>query len=129
MKIPNLPENGKLGRAHFDWNQIRQLNFNAISSSSSTLFEFHLHDNKISILPPELAFFSSLKVLDVSNNNINDIPATIGYMESLQRFDFMINIMNISILFFVIIIKLNILILIKIDLFLMEIQFVQFEDH
>eukprot|EP00602_Paraphysomonas_sp_CaronLab_P013193 CAMPEP_0185043614 /NCGR_PEP_ID=MMETSP1103-20130426/42999_1 /TAXON_ID=36769 /ORGANISM="Paraphysomonas bandaiensis, Strain Caron Lab Isolate" /LENGTH=409 /DNA_ID=CAMNT_0027583805 /DNA_START=988 /DNA_END=2217 /DNA_ORIENTATION=- len=28
---------------------------------------------------------SSLKVLDIANNDIGDLPATIGYMESLQR--------------------------------------------
>lgn len=86
VEIPNLPENGQLGRVHFDCNQIRVLNMNAISSTSSTLFELHLHGNKISILPQELALFTSLKVLDVSNNDINDIPASIGYIDTLQRY-------------------------------------------
>jgi Leucine-rich repeat (LRR) protein len=72
-----------------DWNQLRAIDSDAIFVASSTLFELHLHDNKITILPPELALCSSLKVLDISNNDVNDLPATIGYMDTLQRFSFL----------------------------------------
>jgi leucine-rich repeat protein SHOC2 len=87
--IPRLPRNGQLGRLHLDWNQLRAIDSDAIFVASSTLFELHLHDNKITILPPELALCSSLKVLDISNNDVNDLPATIGYMDTLQRFSFL----------------------------------------
>jgi leucine-rich repeat protein SHOC2 len=83
--VPALPRNGHLGRLHLDWNQLREVSANAIAVVSATLFELHLHDNKISVLPPEVALCGSLKVLDVSNNDLNDIPATIGYLDTLQR--------------------------------------------
>jgi Leucine-rich repeat (LRR) protein len=87
-RVPPLPRNCQLGRLHLDWNQLRVIDPDAISVASPTLFELHLHDNKITILPPELALCSSLKVLDISNNDVNDIPASIGYMDTLQRSPF-----------------------------------------
>jgi leucine-rich repeat protein SHOC2 len=83
--IPSLPRNGQLGRLHLDWNQLRVVEADAIAVVSATLFELHLHDNKISVLPAEVALCGSLKVLDISNNDLNDIPATIGYLDTLQR--------------------------------------------
>lgn len=83
--FPSLPLNGQLGRLHLDWNHLRSIDEQEIYKISSTLFELHLHDNKIVSLPREIAHCASLKVLDVSNNDLNDIPATIGYMEALQR--------------------------------------------
>ena len=85
VKMPVLPKNGQLGRLHLDCNSIRVIDMHSLDKCSGSLFELHLHDNKLSNLPDEVAKMSSLKVLDIANNDIGDLPATIGYMESLQR--------------------------------------------
>ena len=84
--MPILPINGKLTRLHLNANQLYDLHpLHHLLNSSPTLTELHLQNNKFDILPVEIAYLYNLKVLDISNNNISDIPPPIGYMKSLQR--------------------------------------------
>lgn len=44
-----------------------------------------MHDNRLKDLSPEVALLTELKVLDVSNNDLNDLPPALGYIATLQR--------------------------------------------
>eukprot|EP01041_Mallomonas_annulata_P001413 gene1413-2711_t len=85
-EMPVLPAVGTLGRLHLNNNQLSSLDhLDRLLCCSSTLAELHLQSNKLKVIPAEMAYLSSLKVLDVGANDISDIPAALGYMNSLQR--------------------------------------------
>lgn len=85
--LPDLPINGSLDRLHIGHNQLTTIiNMENLSRIQSTVTELLLHDNSISVLPSELSLFQMLRVIDITNNNISDIPASLGYNKSLQRF-------------------------------------------
>ena len=51
----------------------------------SGLCELLLHNNRLQQLPDSLECLASLAVLDVSNNDLRDLPASLGWMEKLQH--------------------------------------------
>lgn len=51
----------------------------------NALAELHLQDNNLTSLDSSISQCSSLKVLDVSNNSLDDLPYCLGYMLALHR--------------------------------------------
>jgi Leucine-rich repeat (LRR) protein len=47
--------------------------------------ELHVQNNSIRVLPDELAALQQFKMLDVSCNNISELPPALGYVGSLNR--------------------------------------------
>ena len=82
--FPLFSPQSVLSILHLDCNRIVSMDGAALAVLSG-LCELHVHDNKLSALCPEVSALRRLKVLDVSNNDIGDLPASLGYMESLQR--------------------------------------------
>lgn len=82
--FPNLPRlQSKLNQLVLSYNRITEIDMTTLESQKQ-LSEFLIHNNALTILPPELEALQSLKVLDVSNNDIQDLPATLGYIATLQ---------------------------------------------
>jgi len=61
-------------------------NFDPYSLGDQTaLAELHVAGNALKTLPGSICTLPSLKVLDISNNALADIPYTLGYMKDLHR--------------------------------------------
>lgn len=79
--MPRVPLTEALARIYVGNNVISAFDVNLPPG----LTELRLNDNKMRTIPPDITNCRSLRLLDVSNNDINDLPASVGYMESLQR--------------------------------------------
>lgn len=86
ISIPSLPISGSLDRLHLGYNKISNLDMESLNRINTTLTDLILHDNCLFSIPSEISAFAKLKAIDFSNNSISDIPAAVGWMPSLQRF-------------------------------------------
>jgi len=91
-ELPLFPIHGSLDRLHIGHNRLTTLTTTTAASSNenlsriqSSLSELLIHDNNISVLPSDLSLFVKLRVIDITNNNVTDIPASLGYNKALQR--------------------------------------------
>jgi Leucine-rich repeat (LRR) protein len=44
-----------------------------------------LNDNKLKLLSPDIVALQQLKTLDLSNNDLPDLPSELGFIDSLVR--------------------------------------------
>ena len=84
-QLPEFNGNTSLHRLHIDFNQLSSLPDALFVACQHSLFELHVHDNHISELSTAVGLLNELKVLDISNNSLNDLPPTLGYISTLQR--------------------------------------------
>jgi Leucine-rich repeat (LRR) protein len=68
-----------------EFNHLTALPDSLFRACQHSLFELHLHDNQLGELSPLVALLTELKVLDISNNSLNDLPPSLGYIAALQR--------------------------------------------
>lgn len=61
-------------------NNINKKNFLKLTNITELL----LHNNKLITIPLEIEFLKNLKIFDVSNNDLSDLPSTLGYINSLN---------------------------------------------
>jgi Leucine-rich repeat (LRR) protein len=66
-------------------NKIAGLDLTFVGRANDTLSELHINDNLIGELPEEFALLQRLKVLNIANNELADLPPSIGYMLSLEK--------------------------------------------
>lgn len=74
-------DTGASGRGSCSYNGL----FSPSSSLSASLVELHVNNNSLTAIPDDMVRCLSLKVLDISNNNIGDLNCCLGYIKSLQR--------------------------------------------
>ena len=91
-EFPRLPRGGgnprhrtALSHLVLGYNRIAHIDIETLAQHHKALSELLLHNNKLDTLPDEIEHIASLKILDVSNNNLRDLPATLGYMPNLQH--------------------------------------------
>jgi Leucine-rich repeat (LRR) protein len=83
--LPVFPIAGKLATIQFGYNLIREINTEVLEGSKQSIAELHINNNRISVIPLPIALLINIKVIDVSNNDITDVPCTLGYIKSLHR--------------------------------------------
>lgn len=81
--LPKLPK-GKLDRLYVGNNCLKNIDINNLLSSN-TLTEVLLQNNLLEVIGNEIFLLRSLKVFDVSNNYLTNLPHVLGYMSSLQK--------------------------------------------
>jgi Leucine-rich repeat (LRR) protein len=86
--FPVLPQGiSCLDRVFLGNNRIRSIVIESlVPSQCACLSELLINDNSLSDIPYNIGLLANCKVLDFSNNNINDLPASIGWMNAVQRF-------------------------------------------
>ena len=57
-----------------------------LSAGESALVELDIQGNQLNEISPDIGILKNLKLLNASNNNLTDIPYTLGYMAALQRY-------------------------------------------
>lgn len=85
LTFPLISADCPLSILHLDCNRITKLDSDTLHSLCNSLCELHMHDNKLTVLCNEIGLLKHLKVLDIANNDIGDLPSSLGYMEALQR--------------------------------------------
>ena len=87
-QFPLLPPQGKCAvvRLYLANNRLRAIDPSSLSSGESSLVELDLQGNRLSGLPDDIGRLQKLKLLNAANNDLSDIPYTIGYIAALQRF-------------------------------------------
>jgi len=83
--IPPLPVQGKLTQLYLGFNQLAEVDGESLLSVSNVLCELHLQNNQIRQLPETIGSLVKLKVLDISNNNLSDLLPALGYLPELHR--------------------------------------------
>jgi Leucine-rich repeat (LRR) protein len=84
-EFPVIGTDCALSILHLDCNRITQLDADRIRALRNSLCELHIHDNKLTVLCADIGLLKQLKVLDITNNDVGDLPSSLGYMETLQR--------------------------------------------
>ena len=83
--VPKCPMQGKLDRLYLGENNIQQLNMSNLQPSSGTLSEILLQGNRLENCPDDISSMMVLKVLDITNNNLTNLPPSLGYMTTLSK--------------------------------------------
>ena len=83
--VPRCPVQGKLDRLYLGENNIHRLDMSNLQPSAATLSEMLLQGNSLESCPDEINCMVSLKVLDISNNNLTNLPPSLGYMTILSK--------------------------------------------
>jgi Leucine-rich repeat (LRR) protein len=83
--FPQLPTDSSLDRLHMNNNRIKSINLAELLNLKDSLTELHIHDNQLSEIPYDIGLMRCMKLLDVCNNNVNDLPASLGWIDSLNR--------------------------------------------
>jgi len=83
-QLPQLPSCEKLDQILLGFNDLRALS-GLTAERMPNLTVLELSENKLeSLADDELIKLSCLKILDVSNNNLKELPFALGYMERIQ---------------------------------------------
>jgi Leucine-rich repeat (LRR) protein len=83
--MPFLPLNGKLDRIYFGENALKDICMTSLLNSSESVTELLVQANQLTICPDDIYLLRNLKVLDLSNNSLENLPPSLGYMTSLQK--------------------------------------------
>ncbi len=73
-----------LSQLILSYNRISSFPAAMITMIASSINEMLLHNNQLISLPIEIEYCQQLKVLDLSNNNLNDLIPSLGYLPFLQ---------------------------------------------
>ena len=91
--VPNLPSpkrNGKTTTSKLSTLNLSYCRLNSIGNNSaileqSSLSELHIQNNQIHSIEVDLWRLPEIKMLDVSCNNLTDIPFQLGFVNSLEN--------------------------------------------
>lgn len=83
--MPSLPVRGQLDRIHMGENLLSGLDMSALVPSAATLTELLVQGNQLATCPDNIVALTSLKILDMSNNCLTNLPHALGYMPCLSK--------------------------------------------
>lgn len=83
--MPFLPLNGKLDRIYFGENALIDICMTSLLNSAESITELLVQANQLTVCPDDIHLLRNLKVLDLSNNCLTNLPPSLGYMTSLQK--------------------------------------------
>ena len=83
--MPPLPCKGVLDRVYLGENALKELDMESLTRSAGSITELLVQGNQLTVCPDGIYALSRLKVLDMSNNCLTNLPPALGYMTSLQK--------------------------------------------
>ena len=83
--MPSLPLYGQLDRIYFGENALKDICMTSLLNSAESITELLVQANQLIICPDDIYLLRNLKVLDMSNNCLTNLPPSLGYMTSLQK--------------------------------------------
>ena len=83
--MPSLPLHGKLDRIYFGENALKDICMTSLLNSAESITELLVQANQLTVCPDDIYLLRNLKVLDLSNNCLTNLPPSLGYMTSLQK--------------------------------------------
>ncbi|RLN71867.1 hypothetical protein BBJ28_00006722 [Nothophytophthora sp. Chile5] len=84
--FPLLPENSTcLDQLFLGFNSLHQIPEDIILGVKESLTVFDVRDNKVQRMPERFAQLYRLKTLDLTNNDLHDLPAELGYLKYLNH--------------------------------------------
>ena len=83
--MPLLPSKGQLDRVYFGENALKELDMDSLLQSANSITELLVQGNQLSQCPDRIYLLNRLKVLDMSNNCLSNLPPALGYMSSLSK--------------------------------------------
>jgi len=84
--FPALPENNScLDQLFLGFNALHEVSEDAVLSVKESLTVLDVRDNKLQRLSERIPQLYRLKTLDVSNNDLPDLPAGLGYLKYLDH--------------------------------------------
>ncbi|XP_026287619.1 leucine-rich repeat-containing protein 40 [Frankliniella occidentalis] len=81
--VPDVTTCSALRELSLSANQIKEIPGDVLQHISH-LRVFNLRENKIEEIPEEISHLQSLVRLDLANNNIEDVPSCVGFLPQLQ---------------------------------------------
>lgn len=86
-EFPTLsPANTNLDQLFLGYNALHTIPEAAVVAVNDSLTVLEIRDNKLQMLPTNLALLYRLKTLDVTNNDLHDLPPGLGYLKYLNHF-------------------------------------------
>ncbi|TYZ62499.1 hypothetical protein PybrP1_008709 [[Pythium] brassicae (nom. inval.)] len=85
VAFPVLPESAALDQVFLGYNALASINEDSVLRVKDSITVLDMRDNKLSILPATVACLHRLKTLDVSNNDLADLPPGLGYLKHLNH--------------------------------------------
>jgi Leucine-rich repeat (LRR) protein len=83
--MPLLPSRGKLDRVYFGENALKELDMDSLLHSANSITELLVQGNQLTQCPDRIYLLNCLKVLDMSNNCLSNLPPALGYMPTLSK--------------------------------------------
>ena len=82
-QLPKLTHCQHLKEVMLGYNNLTEVDFDAVATVQLKVLD--LRDNKIENLPDEIVNLQSLERLDVSNNNLSILPFVLGTLPNLKN--------------------------------------------
>ncbi|ETV81616.1 hypothetical protein, variant 2 [Aphanomyces astaci] len=83
--FPELPFECTLDTLFLGFNSLTSINGASLVRAKDHLTVLDLRDNKLPLLPDDVCQLHRLKTLDVSNNDLSDLPPGLGYLTHLHH--------------------------------------------
>ncbi|ETV92615.1 hypothetical protein H310_13069 [Aphanomyces invadans] len=83
--FPELPYECTLDTLFLGFNQLTTINAESLVRAKDHLTILDIRDNKLAVLPDDICQLHRLKTLDVSNNDLSDLPPGLGYLVHLHH--------------------------------------------
>jgi Leucine-rich repeat (LRR) protein len=83
--MPLLPSRGKLDRVYFGENALKELDMDSLLHSANSITELLVQGNQLTQCPDRIYLLNCLKILDMSNNCLSNLPPALGYMPTLSK--------------------------------------------
>lgn len=83
--FPLLPVSAVLDQVFLGYNALSSINEDSVLRVKDSITVLDVRDNKLSDLPATIACLYKLKTLDLSNNDLVDLPPGLGYLKHLNH--------------------------------------------
>jgi hypothetical protein len=74
LDFPELPIQSQLDQLMLGHNKIHHINNNLLLRAASSLTVLNMRSNQLSDIPPAISKLEKLKILDIANNHLTDLP-------------------------------------------------------
>lgn len=83
--FPELPHQSALDQVMLGFNLLRAITESSIVRVKDTITVLDVRDNRLARLPDKIAHLYRLKTLDMTNNDLHELPAGLGYLKDLHH--------------------------------------------
>ncbi|KAK1932575.1 Leucine-rich repeat-containing protein 40 [Phytophthora citrophthora] len=83
--FPVLPGGAVLDQVFLGYNTLSSIDEHSVLRAKDSITVLDMRDNKLAGLPASIACLYRLKTLDVANNDLSDLPPGLGYLKHLNH--------------------------------------------